>query len=185
MCCIKQKTLLVYLSMLNLQKKNAVLVKGEKIVSVGQFDAILKAFSDEAITINDQFSESVFVPGFINQHDHPWLGALTLNSAIISIEDWDLPTGFYPKASTAEQYLSLLRSAVQSHSQGDELFLSWGYHDLWHGALNREILDEISKDIPIAIWHRSVHEFIVNTKALELFEINQTVINGLTPEQQK
>lgn len=105
-------------------KENAVLVKGEKIVSVGQFDAILKAFSDEAITINDQFSESVFVSGFINQHDHPWLGALTLNSAIISIEDWDLPTGFYPKASTAEQYLSLLRSAVQSHSQGDELFLS-------------------------------------------------------------
>jgi len=163
---------------------NGVLVQEGKILDVGDFDALKQTHQSDSLVINTQFEDNVMVPGFINQHDHPWLGALTLTSHIISIEDWDLPSGFFPKASNPEEYIRALQQAVNKHEDTDKLLLSWGYHGLWHGPMNRALLDKISRDIPIAIWHRSVHEFIVNTKALDLFGIDETVIAGLTPEQQ-
>lgn len=163
---------------------NGVLVEKDKIIAVGDFLSLKQQYDEQALTINTQFENHVMVPGFINQHDHPWLGALTLSSHIIAIEDWDLPSGFFPKASTPDQYQNSLQQAVSSHLEKDELFISWGYHHLWHGDLDRNALDQISTEVPIAIWHRSVHEFIVNTKALELFEIDQAVIDKLTPTQQ-
>lgn len=163
---------------------NGVLVQEGKILDVGDFDALKQTHQSDSLVINTQFEDNVMVPGFINQHDHPWLGALTLTSHIISIEDWDLPSGFFPKASNPKEYIRALQQAVNKHEDADKLLLSWGYHGLWHGPMNRALLDKISRDIPIAIWHRSVHEFIVNTKALDLFGIDETVIAGLTPEQQ-
>ncbi len=42
----------------------------------------------------------------IDQHVHPVLGALTITTEVIAIEDWDLPTGFSAAALTPEAYLS-------------------------------------------------------------------------------
>lgn len=166
------------------KKGDAVLVRGDKIVKVGSYKKMLQEFSETDLKIDLQFQNEVFVPGFINQHDHPWLAALTLDSHVISIEDWDLPSGFYPKAENQAQFRSLLTNYLESHTDQDTLFLSWGYHRLWHGELNRSILDEINNQVPIAIWQRSVHEFIFNTKALELLDINQDFIATLTELQQ-
>jgi predicted amidohydrolase YtcJ len=166
---------------------NAIAIQGNKILRVGNTEQLaqsLKAmYPDTPIVIDTQFENDVLVPGFINQHDHPWLGALTLSSNIISFEDWVLPHKTYPKASTKIEYQLQLKKLLSEHKNKDELFLSWGYHKLWHGELTRQILDDISNEVPIAIWQRSVHEFIVNSKALALFEIDQAVIDGLTVQQ--
>jgi predicted amidohydrolase YtcJ len=166
---------------------NAIAIQGNKILKVGNTEQLaqsLKAmYPDTPIVIDTQFENDVLVPGFINQHDHPWLGALTLSSNIISFEDWVLPHKTYPKASTEIEYQLQLKKLLSEHKNKDELFLSWGYHKLWHGELTRQILDDISNEVPIAIWQRSVHEFIVNSKALALFEIDQAVIDGLTVQQ--
>ena len=166
---------------------NAVAMLNDKIVGVGNLETLTSTlkgkYPEHDIEVDTQFEHQVFVPGFINQHDHPWLAALTLSSNVVSFEDWVLPHRTYPKASTQSEYRHQLAKLVSEHQNKNELFLSWGYHKLWHGPLTRDILDGINNDIPIAVWQRSVHEFIVNTKALELFEIDQAFIDGLTPQQ--
>jgi len=169
---------------LSSQQGNAVAVQGDKIIGVGVFKDLQKQFSSQDVLLNTQFEQDVLVPGFINQHDHPWLAALTMGSQVISFEDWQLPHQFFPKAENSTQYLDRLKTLVGQHENKDELFLSWGYHELWHGKLTREMLDEISSDIPMAIWQRSCHEFIINSKGLELFGIDQTLIDGFDEHQQ-
>ena len=167
---------------------NAVAIKGDAIVAVGDINELIKTISisypNDVIEINDQFEEAVFVPGFINQHDHPWLGAITLSSNVVSFEEWILPHRTYPAATSAQAYQDQLQVLLSEHKNKDALFLSWGYHKLWHGELNRALLDGISTETPIAIWQRSAHEFIFNSKALSLIEINQSFINGLSEQQQ-
>lgn len=162
---------------------NSVLVKGDRILDVGDYEQLAQQHLSSELVIDRQFEDKIIVPGFINQHDHPWLAALTLDSYVISIEDWSLPTGLYPKASNQAEYRELLKGYLEKHEDSESLFLSWGYHRLWHGKLNRTILDEINSDIPIAIWQRSVHEFIFNSKALELLEIDQAFIETLSKHQ--
>ncbi len=169
---------------LSSQHGNSVAVKGDKIVAVGDFEALKLQYAPQNVLIDTQFEQDVFVPGFINQHDHPWLAALTLGSQVISFEDWQLPNQLFPKATNQTEYLDRLNTLVQSHENKDELFLSWGYHELWHGKLTRQMLDEISTKTPIVIWQRSCHEFIINSKGLELFAIDQDFIGGLTAHQQ-
>lgn len=169
---------------LSSQKGNSVVVKGDEIVEVGDFEALQAKYASQNISIDTQFEYDVFLPGFINQHDHPWLAAITMGSQVISFEDWQLPNQLFPKATNQKEYLNRLNTLVKEHKNKDELFLSWGYHELWHGKLTRQMLDEISTQTPIAIWQRSCHEFIINSKGLELFGINQTVIDGLTAHQQ-
>jgi predicted amidohydrolase YtcJ len=53
-------------------------------------------------------------------------------------------------------------------------------HTLFHGALTRAVLDQISTARPIIVWHRSAHEFIVNSKALETYGINAGFLAGLS-----
>ena len=181
---IKAKSLIT----LEPETGNAVAIQAGEILQVGDFDQLLDTlavtYPNKSLIIDTQFENDVLVPGFINQHDHPWLGALTLSSNVISFEEWVLPHRTFPKASTQSEYRGQLNKLLLEHKDTSSLFLSWGYHKLWHGELTRQVLDDINSEIPIAIWQRSVHEFIVNTKALELFEIDQAVIDGLT-EQQK
>ena len=172
---------------LEAEKGNAIAIRGQKIVGIGEYEQLAEfievQYPGTTIITDTRFEKEVLLPGFINQHDHPWLGALTLSSNVISFEEWKLPHRTFPKASTEAEYRAQLKQLLSEHKNQDELFLSWGYHKLWHGELTRQILDEINSDIPIAVWQRSVHEFIVNTKALELFEIDQSVIDGLSQQQ--
>jgi hypothetical protein len=55
----------------------------------------------------------VIVPGFISQHDHPVLSALTLASEVLSIEDWVLPSGTIPAVKTKADFLRRLADAEE------------------------------------------------------------------------
>lgn len=155
----------------------AVAISGDRILATGALAQLKKGFPERPVTVDDRFADKVLVPGLINQHEHPWLSALTLSTHVISIEDWNLPEHRYPKATNPQQYRELLEAAVASHGDEAGVFYSWGYHKLWHGELTRGMLDEISTTVPIVIWQRSAHELIFNTPALETFGISQEVID--------
>ena len=65
----------------------AVAVVGDRILATGTLDELKAAAGDQPYTVNTTFADKVIVPGFIAQHDHPLLAALTMTSEIISIED--------------------------------------------------------------------------------------------------
>lgn len=146
-------------------KAEAVAVVGDRILAVGSVDELKAAAGNQPVIVNKSFADQIVVPGFIAQHDHPMLAALTMTSKIIAIEDWVLPQGTSKAAKDRGEYLERLTEAEASLTNPDEVLLTWGYHHYFHGELKKSDLDAISKTRPIIVWHRSGHEFFLNTAA--------------------
>lgn len=148
----------------------AVAVRDDRIVAVGSLDQVTAAVGAEPYTVNDSLADRVILPGLIDQHLHPILGATTLATDVIATEDWVLPDRTFPAANSHEEYVARLNEAndrmAVGEADGNEWLFSWGYHELWHGELNREVLDSVSSTRPIGVWQRSCHEFFLNTPAL-------------------
>lgn len=147
----------------------AVAVSGGRITAVGRLEDLR---SEGAV--DDSFADAVLLPGLIDQHLHPVLGAATLVTEVVAIEDWVLPDRTFPAARSPADYHRRLTAAEAGLPAGEWL-VSWGYHALWHGPLDRSVLDAVSATRPIAVWQRSCHEFYLNTAAIEAL--------GLTAEQ--
>lgn len=163
----------------NTPRATAVAVVGDRILATGSLDELKMAAGDQPYVIDNTFADKVIVPGFIAQHDHPLLTALTMTSEIIAIEDWVLPSGVVLAATTPEDYRRRLVEANDKLADPGELLLTWGYHHVFHGKLTRADLDKISNTRPIMVWHRSCHEFIFNTKALELMKIDAALVAAM------
>ena len=158
---------------------NAVSVKSDRIMAIGSLDDLIERNPDASI--DHQFQNDVIVPGFIEHHIHPFLSAITMNAEIISIEGWDLPNNQSIAYRDRDSYMQRL-SEIEENMKSDSPLITWGFHHYFHGDLSREDLDRISKDRPILVMHRSYHEFILNTPALEYFDISQEFIESLDEE---
>ena len=158
---------------------NAVSVKSDRVMAIGSLDDLIERNPDASI--NRQFQNDVIVPGFIEHHIHPFLSAITMNAEIISIEGWDLPNNQSIAYRDRDSYMQRL-SEIEENMKSDSPLITWGFHHYFHGDLSREDLDRISKDRPILVMHRSYHEFILNTPALEYFDISQEFIESLDEE---
>lgn len=158
---------------------NAVSVKSDRVMAIGSLDDLIDR-NPEA-SIDHQFQNDVIVPGFIEHHIHPFLSAITMNAEIISIEGWDLPNNQSIAYRDRDSYIQRL-SEIEVNMKSDSPLITWGFHHYFHGDLSREDLDRISKDRPILVMHRSYHEFILNTPALEYFDISQEFIESLDEE---
>ena len=146
----------------------AVAVRGDRILAVGSFDAVVAALGDAPFEVDDTLSDYVVLPGLMDQHLHPLTGAAAMSMEIASTEDWVLPGHTSPAAHTPEEYLARLKAAERALTDtGDDgWLLTWGYHPLWHGPLDRTVLDQVSTTRPILVWHRSCHEVYLNTTAI-------------------
>jgi predicted amidohydrolase YtcJ len=162
------------------QAAEAVAVVGTRILAVGKLDELTKLAGTQAYSVDTQFEDKVLIAGLIDQHVHPVLAALTLTVDIIAIEDWVLPGGTSKAALDPASYMERLKTAVAASDASGEPFVTWGYHHYWHGNVRRPELDAISTTRPIIIWHRSAHEFILNTAALDKFGVTQDFIDTFT-----
>ena len=150
---------------------DAVAVVGDRILAAGSLDELKAAAGTQPYTVNTIFADQVIVPGFIAQHDHPMLAALTMTSVIIAIEDWVLPEGTSKAATNREEYLARLAEANASLKDPSAVLLTWGYHQYFHGELKKSDLDAISTTRPIIVWHRSGHEFFLNSIAEQKYVV--------------
>ncbi|MFO0912567.1 MAG: amidohydrolase [Pirellulales bacterium] len=146
-------------------RAEAVAVVGDRILAVGTVAELRAAAGDRPVEVDESLANQVVVPGFIAQHDHPMLAALTMTSTIIAIEDWVLPQGVSRAAANREEYLQRLAEAESELADPNEVLLTWGYHHYFHGQLLQADLDRISATRPIIVWHRSAHEFFLNSAA--------------------
>ncbi|MCH2214803.1 MAG: amidohydrolase [Flavobacteriales bacterium] len=162
----------------------AVAVVGNKVLATGSLEELKKAAGDQPYTINNTLIDKVIVPGFIAQHDHPLLSSLAMMSEIIAIEDWVLPGKTAEAANNQNDYRQRLTEANNRLSKEDELLFTWGYHPSFHGPLTRADLDKLSLKRPIIVWHRSCHEFTMNTAALNVLGIDEPFMKAL-PESAK
>ena len=79
--------------------------KAGTIEFVGTWAAALKAYP-QAAAFN--LKGNTLMPGFIEQHLHPFLGALTLSITVIAPESWELPDKTWPAVVGQENYLKAL-----------------------------------------------------------------------------
>ena len=163
----------------------AVAVVGDRILAAGTLDELKAAAGKQPYTVNKTFADKVIVPGFIAQHEHPLLAALTMKSEIISIEDWVLPDATYEAARNRSDYLKRLADANAELKAPDEPLVSWGYHHFFHGKLKKADLDAISKTRPIIVWHRSAHEFYLNAAAEKKYGVTKEWFDKLPDSTKK
>ena len=163
----------------------AVAVRGDRIVGVGSLDELRQAAGQEPYAVDVTFADQVIVPGFIAQHDHPLLAALTMTSEIIAIEDWVLPQGTSKAAKSHADYLQRVAEASAQLEDPGAVLVTWGYHQYFHGPLEKRELDAISTTRPIIIWHRSAHEFYLNTAAEKKYGVDRAWFDKLNASQKK
>ena len=156
----------------------AIAVSGKRIVAVGTLDEVKHAIGSQTYQMDDTFAAKIVMPGLIDQHLHPILGALTLAIEVIAIEDWALPGKLWQAASSPSEYRKRLKSAEARLKDPNEWLLTWGYHALWHGKIDRAALDAMSATRPIAVWQRSCHEFYFNSAGLKALGITQEMTKG-------
>ena len=156
----------------------AIAVQGDRIIATGTLNEVRQFLAGRSLTISSRFNDLVIIPGLINQHEHAWLASLLFIANILSIEDWVLPDKTISRAADASEYRQRLRTLVRQHADSNQVFYTWGYHQLFHGELSRADLDAISNTIPIVVLQRSIHEQIHNTAALEFFGIDQSLIDS-------
>ena len=161
---------------------DAIYIKEDRIHSVGKKEDLIGKYPD--IFIDFSYEENIIVPGFIEHHIHPLLAAITMNSEVIAIEDWNISSKKTIGVRNRDDYLSRL-SEVELSQDNNKPLVSWGFHHYFHGKLTRQDLDLISSERPILIIHRSFHEFIMNSKALEFFKITEKDIAHLNEEDKK
>lgn len=160
----------------------AIAVRDGRFVAVGSLDEVVSAVGPDHV-VSERFGGKTLVPGLIDQHLHPMLGATTLTTEIIAPEDWNLPHRPQRAARTPGEYDERLRAAHETLAP-DEWLFTWGWHRLWHGDLDRQRLDTLVGGRPTAVWQRSCHEWILNTAALatigltEEMTINQGIASG-------
>ena len=162
---------------------NAFVIQDDKILSVGHLKNLLKIYPE--VQIDQTFKDDVIVPGFIEHHIHPLLAAITMNSSIVAIDDWIIPGQVSKGVRERKAYLERLINIESKNGEAKNPLISWGFHHYFHGNLDRHDLDLISKERPILIIHRSFHEFILNSKALEFFNISEKDIAHLNEYDRK
>jgi len=163
---------------------DTVAILGDRVLTTGSYDAVIAAIGPQQHVVDDQFADKILIAGLIDQHLHPLLSALTMTLEIIAIEDWNLPTGLSPAALSAQDYIARLTQAEAAIKDPDAPLLTWGYHHYFHGLVRRPELDAISATRPIMIWHRSAHEFVLNSPALELFGLDDAFVSTRSDQEQ-
>lgn len=154
----------------------AVAVSGSRIVDVGTM-ATLKPWMDHyPHEVDPIFQDKVLMPGFFDAHLHPFLAAVLLTFDLATPDDWDLPSGFVKAARTREAYFERLTELHAQWDKPNEVHIIWGWHPLWHGKVTRQDLDEVTSTDPLVVWHRSYHEVVANTAALEMMALTEEIL---------
>ena len=147
----------------------AVAVRDGQIIEVGTLETIRPWLDAVAHRIDRTFEKHVLMPGFIDPHLHPSLAAILLPTHFITALDWKRPDGVSEATQGHNAYLDRLKQIEEGLADRIEPLVTWGYHKIWHGKVDRTVLNGISTTRPIVVWQRSFHEIIANDAAIAWF----------------
>ena len=150
----------------------AVVVSDDMIVEVGTLETIQPWLDAHPHRIDETFADKVLMPGFIDPHLHPSMAALLLPMHFITALEWRLPDRTVRGVLGQDAYLEELRR-IEATLGPDEPLFTWGYHELWHGKMSRDILNEVSRRRPIIVWQRSFHQIFMNDAAFDFAGLDE------------
>ncbi len=153
----------------------AVVREKDKIVFVGSKKEASKKFKNAG---KYDLKGKTMMPGFIEPHLHPLIAAVILSGDIIAPHDWNVPDGLKKGVGSHDEFIKRLKASVAKNGKKGEILFVWGYHQLWHGDLNRQMLNEIAPNIPLVVLHRSFHEAFFNDKAIDIVGLKEEDFKG-------
>ena len=145
----------------------AVCIADGKITATGTYKEAVSAAGRNPVM--QDLKGRTMLPGFLDSHSH-----ISSYAQTFAIAQLGRTQSFDDIVSEMSAFLK------ESHLKPGEWLVGFGYD---HNALKekihptREVLDRISRDIPIAITHTSGHMGVFNTKALELCGITAQTPN--------
>ena len=154
------------------EEAQALATKDGKIVAVGLEADIRKNWVDQKTQVIDLRGQTL-MPGFVEPHVHIVLTAM-VEGLWLDLSNFSLPY------DTIETLSEKLRAALKTVPPGGWL-AGFGVDPSrtspFMAELTVEVLDKVSKDVPIFIINQSGHIGYVNSKAFELAGVNNQTPN--------
>jgi predicted amidohydrolase YtcJ len=154
------------------EEVQALAVQNGKIVAVGKKDAVLKGWQANTTNVVDLKGQTL-MPGFVEPHIHILMTAITE-------EIWLNLSNFSDQYDTLDTLSQKLKAALKTLPKGQWL-AGFGVDPSrtkpFMAELTADVLDKVSKDVPILVMNQSGHIAYVNHKAFELAGINDKTPN--------
>jgi len=132
----------------------AVVVRGNKIIFVGDTDDALK-FDGPRTEVID-LKGRLMLPGFIESHIHFAMGGATTSGVILSMDD------------SIDDVLRKVKEYAEANPEKETIFGA-SYNAFLFDAKgpNKALLDKVVSDRPVFLMDHTLHAVWVNSKALE------------------
>ena len=167
----------------------AVAVQGGRILSVGRtmddlapwLDAAKK--SGTAVTIDATFKDHVLLPGFVEAHGHPLIGAVALTRPCLSRFPQPNPYGpGFPGVKDIDACAKAIADHLAANPDDGRLVVFWGYDVAAMGRhLDAAWLDRAAGGRAVCVWDASEHFIYASTAAMKLRGVTKenASINGV------
>lgn len=156
----------------------AVAVRGDRVVSVGSLEDLGPWLEEYPHEIDETFADKVLMPGLIDPHLHPLLGAIQLQVDWVTPESWVLHDTVIEAVTTPEAFWERVTMLLEENADKENFYIMWGWSEPYHGPLSKTDLDRVAPDRPVIMLQRSVHEAVFNTRALEILELTEDIVNA-------
>lgn len=144
----------------------AVAVKDGRILSVGSLETLEPWLKRYSYVIDDTFADKIIMPGLIDPHTHfHWSGWVV---GLEYIGPIDSPNGRDKAVHGRDGVIARLKELDRQIADPKRPIFAWGFDPAFQGGhLDRDILDEISKERPIWVLAYAIHYLYVNSAMLE------------------
>ncbi|MCG8581225.1 MAG: amidohydrolase [Bacteroidales bacterium] len=139
----------------------AVAIKNGKFIKVGSTEDV-KAFKGNKTKIVDLKGKFI-MPGIIDEHIHPDMGADNYMNVFITVDDsWEEITGklkAFRKNNPNKKWI--FGSTIDWLKDNNGIIVNYGLPS------NKKILDEIIDDRPVALYDQGAHAMLLNSAAFK------------------
>lgn len=130
--------------------------------------------------IDNRFADKVLMPGLIEAHAHVMAGGIWRYCYLGHFDRVDPQNKVWSGVNTTSEILQRLHSVAAEKSNGP--VIGWGYDPSFVEGpeLTRQLLDEISENRTVVVFHSNFHVLRANTFALERAGVNKSAnIDGV------
>jgi len=145
-----------------IQDLDAIAIKNDRILALGKSSDLINSATKHTKQLDAK--HGLICPGFIDAHVHFLQGGFNLSS--VQLRD----------AATPKEFINRIKTFIQTVPK--ETWITGGdwNHELWGGNLpDKEWIDSISPDHPVALNRLDGHMILCNSKALSLAGITNDV----------
>jgi len=146
-------------------RAEAVAERGGRIVAVGSKAQVWKLKGPNTKVVD--LGGRAMLPGFVDAHGHLVVGGIQALSANLLAP----PDGNVTDIASLQKVVREWMAANDAAVKKVNLIMGFGYDNSTlaeHRHPTRDDLDQISKDVPVMLWHQSGHMVAINSKALEI-----------------